>query len=95
MPFQRGAVGEQGVSEAIAQVATTDDEIQRRVRRLLGRLLDDMEYLLEYGTPQERISLARAVVPTMMKSLVVTETAETDMRDAYERMMGELRGDRP
>lgn len=92
MTFQKAVVSDTGVRDAIAEVATNDPEIQQRVRKILGMLLDDIEYLLQYGTPSERIALAKSVVPIMMKSLAVSQSTEDDVKAAHERIMAELRG---
>lgn len=85
--------GDTGINAAIAQVVSTDDKVQKRVRKIVNALLDDIEWLLLYGTPKERITLARSVVPTMMKALTASEGQDDGMKKAYEEMMADLRGD--
>ena len=91
--FKRAVTSDQSVQDAIAEVATTDPEISTRVRRLVNAALDDMEWILKYGTPPQRISLTRTLVPVMMRAMTAAQAEGGESREAFDRMMAELRGD--
>lgn len=83
------------VNAAVASLVASDDDLQNRLRRIVNAALADAEYVLRYGSPQERAAIMKSMVPAMMRSLSAVEDKGADDGEeaAYERMMSALRGE--
>jgi hypothetical protein len=81
---------------ALAAAAVgSDPELQRRVRRMMEKVVQQVEFTLTFGTQQEKAALMKAIVPAMFKSMAAIEddASEAQKREAYERIREELGGD--
>lgn len=85
------------LADVAAQIVADDPDIRGRMKVLVNTLLDDAFHLVKFGTPQERMNLMRAVVPALMRGMQGGDANASEAREkqAYERMMAELRGDTP
>ena len=81
---------------ALVTAAMADNpQLQSRAERLATQIMDSMEFTLKFGSAADKSSLQKAVLPTMMRSLVKVKDAEVADQEkaAFERIMGEIRGD--
>lgn len=84
------------LAEIAATVVADDPGLRARMQAFVGKLLDEADYIMMYGSPAERALYTRAVMPVLLKSLQGSDAsaAETAEAAAYKRMMAELRGDK-
>jgi hypothetical protein len=81
---------------ALAAAAVgSSPELQRRVAKMMERVVQQVEFTLSFGTQQEKAALMKAIVPAMFKSMAAIEddASEAQKREAYERIRGDLGGD--
>lgn len=81
---------------AVVYAAMADNPVlQSRAERLASKIMDSMEFTLIFGSQGDKASLQKAVLPTMMRSLVKVKDAElaTEEKEAFDRIMGVVRGD--
>lgn len=83
------------IGHVAAAVVAGDDDLRRRVKRLVNALLADAEHTVRFGTPSERNQLMRMVVPALLKSLQGADVnaGEAAQSEAYHRMLDMMRGD--
>lgn len=49
--------------------ALQDPEIERRVRRIVERALQDYEWIMEWGSEAERLSLLKSALPNLLRAM--------------------------
>lgn len=78
-----------------AAAVASDPELQTRVKRMVNRIVSQVEFTLNYGTSGDKNALMKAVVPAMMKSLgaVEDDQGERAKQAAYDRLMFGIVGD--
>jgi hypothetical protein len=88
-------------TDTLTQLAQTalaaDSTLKERTQKMFGQALQRAQYILDFGTDQERSALIKAIVPQMMRSLQ-DEQADVEakaQRAAYERMREAMRGGPP
>lgn len=90
-------MAESPIAEVAAQVVASDEQLRRRVSKLVKRLVIEAEHTLDFGTPSDKAALMKAIVPTMLRSI---QSADADANSAakrasYERILSQMRGDTP
>ncbi len=82
------------VAQVAASVVANDKDLQARVRRIVNGILDDTEYIIEFGTEAARTSLAKAMIPGMIRALQTADQAHEsgEAAAAYERLRKEFSG---
>jgi len=83
------------IADVAAHIVANDPQIRRRMQRLVNAMLDDAEHLIRYGTPTERITLMKQVVPALLRSMrgADANASEAAEQDAYDRIMAAMRGE--
>lgn len=68
--------------------ALADPDVERRVRRLVSRALSDYEWIMRWGSTQERTALLRSALPNLLRALNQKDEAarSVQQREAYERL---------
>lgn len=87
------AVRTDTLNDVLGQVVSTDEDIKKRVTKIVNALLNDVEWIIRHGTVKDRIALARSVVPPMMKALTAQEGSDSEMKQRYAELLSDLRGD--
>lgn len=78
----------QAPPELIALVAT-DEEIQRKVKRLILTSLDEADWQLKHGNPATRAAIMRQAVPALLSAM--KQDKENDELAEMKRVYQELR----
>ena len=78
-----------------AAAVASDPALQARVKRMVTKIVAQVEFTLQFGTSQDKNALMKAVVPAMMKSLAAVEDdqGEQAKAEAYERLREAVGGD--
>lgn len=78
-----------------AGAVANDPELQARVKRMVNKIVTQVEFTLQFGTSADKNALMKAVVPAMMKSLgsVEDDQGERSKADAYGRLRVAVGGD--
>lgn len=71
------------INEA-AQIAAADPEVMTRAKRLMMRLFDEADYIIETGSSQDIAKLAGAVIPVVLRETTRAEQSEQERRAAEE-----------
>lgn len=76
--------------------ALDDDEVRLAVKSLALKVLSDVTRLFDYGDPAIKLSVARTLLPSLVKSLATKdENAEVRlMKEQLDTMMQEMRDSR-
>jgi len=83
------------IGDVAAQVVANDPQIKARMQKIVNALLDDTEAIIRRGTPGERQTLFRSVVPALMRSMQSADAnaSEAAEKEAWERMKAAMRGE--
>ena len=83
------------IAAVAARVVADDPALRARMQRLVNAMLDDAEYTMRFGSPNERAALMRSVVPALLRSMQGADADATAaaQQAAYERMMRQMRGE--
>lgn len=83
------------LSNIAAPIIATDPALQQRIRRIINALLNDVEYIIRNGTPRDRLALFNTIIPQLMKSASQIDASAADkaQQEAFDRLMGQLRGE--
>lgn len=90
MPQTKIAVG-----EIASTVIAGDDQLRLEIRELIHDIIEQMRYTMRHGSVSERLQLAKSITPQLLGALNSVDQGEAarTRRDAYERLLGEVRGD--
>ncbi len=82
------------VTELASILVAGDEELRDRLRALVSKLLDNMEYTMKHGAPSDKLQLTKAIIPGLLRGLGNAEGGEGERKRkaAYERMMDGVRG---
>jgi hypothetical protein len=83
-----------GALAAIASaVVAGDPQLRDRVRAIVDGILRDTEYVLKWGTRDERTALSRSLTPGLIRALQSAEAGAQGAAHAvaHERLRGALR----
>lgn len=85
------------VSELAAAVVAADDELRNELKGLVSDIIGHMRYTMRHGDPSAKIALAKSITPQLLTAVNKVDQSEGEQarREAYERMMSELRGEVP
>lgn len=85
------------IGDVAAHIVADDPHIRARMQKLVNALLDDAFHILRYGTPNERTTLMKQVVPALLRSMQGADAnaSENAQKAAYDRMMAAFRGEMP
>lgn len=78
----------------LLMAAAQDDEIVRKAVRMLAmKVLDRADYLLEEGSPATRITVIRAIMPALVKTLEKKQDDDelAELRKVLNEVRDELR----
>lgn len=85
----------QSAGAMVADVVAQNPLLQARAHKIAAQLLDDIEYTIAWGKPEDRISLQKAIVPSMLRALTSVDEAEReqDKAEAYARLREAIGGE--
>lgn len=85
----------QAVNAAAIAVVAANPDIAAALRSLITDVINYQRYVMRHGSPNEKLALVKAMVPQMLNAMSNVDAGEQDKerREAYERMLAEMRGD--
>lgn len=85
------------INELAKAAIEADPTLADLVRGIVKDAVSHARYIMRHGTDSEKSALMKTLMPHMLEALRQTEQSERSRaeKEAYERMMGQLRGDTP
>lgn len=85
------------ISELAAQVVKDDKDLRDELKNLVRSIVRHQQYVMAFGTPAEKSSLVKAILPQMLSAMGSAAQAEEAAAEqaAYDRMRATLRGELP
>lgn len=85
----------ESLSVLAAAAVAGDPALQKRVRKMVERIIGHVDFTLAFGKSDEKTALMKAVVPAMMRSLATVDddASARGTHEAHERLMEAMGGD--
>lgn len=85
---------ELSINDLAAQVVRQDPELKAMMKQLITDAVGEYLYAMRHGDQALKISLAKALVPYMLKAIQSAEDGEADKekKEAYKRMTDAMMG---
>lgn len=85
------------INELAKAAVEGDTELQTMLRGMVRDAIQIGVHTLRHGSPTDKMAMMKTLMPHMLEALRQTEQSERSRaeKEAYERMMGQLRGDGP
>lgn len=89
--------GPVSLGELAQAVVAADDELRNELKALVQDIIGHMRYTMRHGDPASKLSLAKSITPQLLTAINKVDHSEDEQarREAYNRMMAELRGEEP
>lgn len=83
-----------GLDAVAVEVVLADPHRRARAERIIDRLFGDVEYLLEFGSSSDRMSLQKSVMPAILRSVqsAAQNQALDQLREDHEKLRQALMG---
>jgi len=81
------------IAGVAAQIISEDPALRDRVKAIVDRILAETEYMIGWGTPEQKSSLVKSFMPGMIRALQTAEQSSTAtaQRESYEQHRREVR----
>jgi hypothetical protein len=91
MPSQN----EVSLNDLAAAVIAQDPELRNDLRSMVKDMIGMLRYQIRYGDDSTKVSLARTMVPQLLRSMQNVEQDEerAEERKAYDRILASARGE--
>lgn len=89
MPAKSSTTG--FLEPAVSAVLADNPELASRLKNILVLAVADMERAYRIGGA-EALAYSRMVMPLLFKGLQATESGSQELKDAFDRVLGAVRG---
>ncbi len=95
MPAKTGSTP--SVGEMAAVLVAQDANLQRMLKKLIMDTINYASYTMAHGTEYAKMQIVRQMTPHMLAAMQDAQSSERSAaeREAYERVMNEMRGEVP